>query len=347
MLRDGGGALRLGATQRGTALDEQHTLVTTHRPDLFRLSETIALLIMVAVAAGIWRRKLQVNDPRFLCCGALLLLPFVVFNQQILTGRTMQVFHFDVFIINYVILIALVLALSLYKRQIPRRLLIWAGTLSIAWGVFATVLPAKLVFVPSAAARDRLVPVLNRLNELSKVDGSRSNLQTQATTSTLVYSPELAVTVLLPTWTSQGTLLDIGGIECATISREQRKEFFFMHLYYSNVTPERLRIVLNGKYDDPTMEHYAPIVIFGSERTSPVAGVDFTPIQTEEINREVRLYEDYFNSFSRTDMVKRPIAYAVVPAETKFDFSKLDLWYKRDTGERVGDYSLYRLEMRP
>jgi len=72
----------------------------------------------------------------------------------------------------------------------------------------------------------------------------------------------------------------------------------------------------------------------------------FQPVQPDEIEREVRAYEAYANSFSRDEVLKRPITYAVIPAGGNFDFTNLDRWYERDAGERVGDYTLYQLKLR-
>jgi hypothetical protein len=72
----------------------------------------------------------------------------------------------------------------------------------------------------------------------------------------------------------------------------------------------------------------------------------FEPIRPEEIEGAIRDYQIYVDSFSRAEALKRPLAYAVVLAEDNFDFTNLDRWYERDTGERVGDYVLYRLRLR-
>ena len=332
---------------RAPGLDEQHTLVLTRRPDVFRLSELIGTFILVILIGGWFRGRIKWDEPRTICATSFALLPFVVFNQQILTGKTMQVFHFDVFIINYSTLIGLLIAVSALRFTLSRKLLIAVATLSFLWGAFSVALPSKLLFVPSAVAKDKKLPVVIRLSEQSQEDETFTNLRAQGQSSTLVFSPDLAITVLLPTWAAQGTLLDIGGVECGTISREQRKEYFYQHLFYSVIEPSVLKETLYGRADHPSIERYAPIVIFGSERVSPVLTPKFRPIQPEEIDREVQNYQTYLNSFSRDVALRRPIAYAVIPVEGNFDFTNLDRWYERDAGERVGNYVLYRLKLRP
>jgi hypothetical protein len=36
----------------------------------------------------------------------------------------------------------------------------------------------------------------------------------------------------------------------------------------------------------------------------------------------------------------------VIPSDREFDFSHIDRWYERDSGERFGAYTLYRLKLR-
>jgi len=91
---------------------------------------------------------------------------------------------------------------------------------------------------------------------------------------------------------------------------------------------------------------YARAAIFGHERIIPGLNLHFEPIKDEEIEQAIREYQIYIDSFSREETLKRPLAYAVLLAEDNFDFTNLDRWYERDTGERVGDYVLYRLRLR-
>ena len=207
-------------------------------------------------------------------------------------------------------------------------------------------LQARFQSVPAAVADDQMVPVLRRLKELSKQDGTVANLRAEGQARALVFSPNLGLTVWLPTWTSQGSLIDMGGLDFGSVSREERKEFFYMHLYYSKADIEALRRALKGMPDDPAMNYYARAVMFGHERVVPALSLHFQPIQPEEIEQEIRAYQAFADSFSRKEALKRPITYAVTPADGKFDFTNLDRWYERDSGERVGPYMLYSVKLR-
>jgi hypothetical protein len=258
----------------------------------------------------------------------------------------MQPYHYEAFIVNYSVLVGLLLTVALLWKPVPGRVLLWIAALSFSWGMVEVGLPARFQSVPAAVVNDQMVPVLRRLKELSKQDGTLAGLHAEGQASTLVFSPQLGVTVLLPTWTSQGTLLDIGGLDFGSTSREERKEFFYLHLYYSKADIGALRKALAGVPDDESMNYYARAVIFGHERIVPALSVHFQPIQPDEIEQEIRSYQAFANSFSREEARKRPLTYAVIPADGKFDSTNLDRWYERDSGERVGGYTLYRVKLR-
>ena len=330
-------------SHRAANIDEQQSLIPTHRPDLLRIPEILGALILIALALAVRRGKIELNNTHLIFSASLALLPVAVFNQQVITGWVMQPYHYETFILNYAVLVGVVIAVALLQKPVSRRLLIGVATLSVVWGAIEMGLPARLTFVPLAINNERMIPVLLRLDELSKVDGTFAESPDKP--SPLVFSPYIAVNSWLPTWTSQGTLLDIGGLDLGHVSPAERKEFLYMHLYYSKVDGSALRKPFEGTARDVGLK-YARAAIFGHERIIPGLNLHFEPIKEEEIEQAIRDYQNYIDSFSREEAVKRPLAYAVLLAEDKFDFTNVDRWYERDHGERVGDYVLYRLKLR-
>ena len=53
-----------------------------------------------------------------------------------------------------------------------------------------------------------------------------------------------------------------------------------------------------------------------------------------------------FGEPARAEAFRHPLTYAVISSDRNFDFANLERWYERDAGERVGDYTLYRLKLR-
>jgi hypothetical protein len=333
-------------SHRPPTLDEQQTLALTHRPDLLRVPELLGLLLLAFLVIAVRRRRAEASDSRAIFAASLGLLPLVVFNQQILTGRTMQPYHYAAFVVNYTVLIGLVITVRLWGKNISTRALVWIATLSFIWGIAEVGLPARYITVPAAVANDQMVPVLRRLKQLSTEDGSESDLRSKGAASTIVFSPQIMVTSLLPTWTLQGTLPDAGGIDFGRITQQQRKEYFLIHLYYANADLGKLRNALRGDPSDPAMKYYARSALFGHERIKPALAAEFKPIEDEEIENEIKAYQDYAAAFSRAEASKRPLTYVITKVDTNFDFTNIDRWYDRDRGERVGDYVLFRVKLK-
>jgi len=330
-------------SHRAGSLDEAQTLVLSRRPDLFRFPETIGLLILITLVREVLRGKVMRNDPRLIFAASLALLPFALFNQQILTGRSMQPYHFETFVTNYAVLVSLVILGALLYQPIIRRRLLWIAVLCFLWGAVEVAMPVLANYRTNIAA-DQMVPVLLRLKELSKQDGTLSNLRAEGRTGRLVFSPQRDVMGMLPTWASQGTILGMGGLDFGSVSKQERKELLYLWLYYSAADQNHLRQILNGKVEDTFLSHYARIAIFGHEREVPMLSFHFEPIRQDEIEAEVAAYQSYLNSFSRQNVLSHPLAYVVTTDDS--DLSRVDLWYERAAAEKIGDYNLYRIKLR-
>ena len=332
-------------THRGVDLDKAQILISTHQADLFRIPEMIGAFILVALALGVWCGKIKRSESRVIFAGSFALLPFVLFNQQLLTGRSMQPFHFEDFIANYAVLVGIVILATIFWQPVSSRALLWIAALCLLWGAIEVDLPTQ-VRSRTDVANDQMVPVLLRLKELSKQDGTLAGLQYDGKARALVFSPQVEVMRLLPTWTAQGTLLGMGGLDFGSASKKERKELLYLYLYYCGADAGHLRELLTKRTDTSFMNYYARSAIFSHERVLPTVSFHFKPIQPEEIEDEVRGYQAYLDSFSREQLLKRPVTYAVTLADSNFDSSNIDRWYERDAGERIGDYNLYRLKLR-
>jgi hypothetical protein len=78
---------------------------------------------------------------RVIFAASFALLPLVLFNQQIVTGRSMQPHHFESFVVNYTVLIGLVIVTTLFFQPIRRRSLLWIAVLCFLWGALEVTMP--------------------------------------------------------------------------------------------------------------------------------------------------------------------------------------------------------------
>jgi hypothetical protein len=330
-------------SNRAHTLDETQTMISTHRPDLFRLPEIIGLVVVAILLIGVRRKRVEGQNEAAIFAIAFALLPFVLFNQQVLTGRSMQPFHFQNFIANYAVLVGVVTVFGLVWRPVSSRVVLLIAALSLCWGVLEVEISSR-ARAQSDIVNDQMVPVLLRLKEMSTGDGTLSGLREGGKAPSLVFSPDIEVLRYLPTWTSQGTAVGLGGLDFGSATQNERKAY--PYLYYSGVDTRGFAELLYNRTDELFLNYYTRSAIFGHERVLPVLSSHHKPIQDSEIEEQVRLYESYTRAFSREEASRTRITYVIVRAQSNFDFSRIDQWYERDAGERVGDYDLYRLKLR-
>jgi len=332
-------------SHRATSLDYAQVLSLTHKPDLLRIPEIIGACILLALIIGRRRGRFEQGERRAIFAGSFALIPFAVFNQQVLTGRSMQPFHFEAFVANYAVLVGLAILGALLWRPFSNRVLLRIAAFCLVWGLMEVSLPA---YARSAVGivEDQMVPVLLRLKELAWRDGSLAGLRAEGKIGGLVFSPHVQVMGLLPTWAPQGTLLGAGALDFGSATQTDRKELLYLQLYYCEVDAARYREFLNERSDDSYMNFYAPSVIFGDQRILNILSSNSKSIKRDEIEEEVRAYQRYQNSFSRERVLQRPLLYLVTRMDRQSVLSHIDLWYERDDGERIGAYNLYRLKLR-
>jgi len=213
----------------------------------------------------------------------------------------------------------------------------------LLWGVAEVAVPTQFRSL-SDVKNDQIVPVLLRLKALSAVYGTMSDLRNQGKTSMLVFSPDIDVLMLVPTWTAQGTMIGIGGLDFGSATFQERK--VFAYLYYSGVDAAYLTTLLEGKSSNLVLAYYARAALFGHERILPQLSLDQHVVQDFEIQEQVRAYETYVSTFSQAEATKHPFAYLIVPVGSGFDFSRIDRWYERESAERIGQFDLYRVKSR-
>jgi hypothetical protein len=315
--------------------DQIQAMVHTRSPDLFRPSEVFAFILLATTAYFIARRRVSLKDEKVLFLISFLLLPFVVFNQQILTGRSLQPFHYEEFVSSYGVLIAVVIGWGIYCRRrshasfwASNRALFWIAMVSIAYGANGASGISRAAFNDNLI-HDQSVVVAHRLRELyPQNDG-------------IVFTIDLRQGDIMPTFAPTRVLWAVHMSVFPGTQLPELKERFYHSLYYSNVSPEALHKLLTSK------SYVVSLALFGYERVGSHFVSDFKPITEAEISQEVQLYADYAASFSQANAARYVLGYVVVPAESEFDASNLDRWYERDAGERAGEFMIYQLKLKP
>jgi hypothetical protein len=302
-------------------------LVRTHSPDLFRFTELLGALILGAIVYGNRKGQLDVRAPAVLFAAACAITPFIVLNQQVVTGRSLQPFHFDQFALSYLVLVAAVIVDSLWWRQITRRAILFIG-LSLVVGVS---LAAKTTKVNSSQnhTTDAALPLFAAIQE---------DVRRNPSTGSVVFDRTL-LSAVAPSYTSSLPVLwSPYGFTYGSVNQQEDNERLFQYFYYLGVEEKKLEELLNG--------NVYRAGLFGLHRVNPTLTQKFVPVTHDEIQMRIRDYSQYKQQFSQAEAEKWPLSYVVLTADRNYDLSNLDRWYERDRGRQVGDSVIYRVRHR-
>jgi len=333
-------------SRRSDTIDSQYKMALSHTPDLLRIPEMLGLGIVVLIIFSALRGRVTWRTPETLFAASFALMPFVVFNQQVITGRSLQPFHYEVFIANYAVLLgAFLIIVTIWRSpqamELPVRTRILARLLFVAilWGLVEVVAPTKVI-VRIGQFTDRAVAICLRLGQLAKTDKARRYTTEGLDLRPLVLASDDKVALILPTFAPYALLWD-SHFEFLDLHPNEKRERFYKYLYYTGID-ERMF----GKELGQPMSTLAAAA-FGHERVIPDQSVLAKPITGEEIAKEVAGYQAYASAFTRENAAQHLLSYVIVPADGSINLSNLDRWYERDKGDVVGDHILYRVQLRP
>jgi hypothetical protein len=313
--------------------------VFTHRPDLFRLPEIAVLVVLALLGFGVWRGVFRGRDPVILITAAFALSVLTVFNQQVITGRSLQPIHYQWFIANYCTLTAIVLTTALWWSSGRARGLTRKGLALIAGAAllfaFGEVWLAASVSFDYNRQIDESIPATNRLVELAQVDGPSSSDSPRT-----VLMADLRLADRLPTDAPQSVLWAPRMLVFPGVSETENHERFFSQLYYLGYDDKKFWAELDHA------DWNFLTGMFAYYRLSPAVSGAEAPLTREELRVQVASYVDYVHSFNHDRAVAPTLSYLIVHAASQPDYGNLDRWYQRDAGERIGNFVLYRLKLR-
>jgi hypothetical protein len=325
-------------SKRSQTMDDVQLLVLTHAPDLTRFPEYISYVVLLMLAAGILMKAIGLRDRSTVFALSLALTPLIIFNQQIITGRSLQPIHYQVFIGNYVAGLALIVTIGiLLQKAAAAKPLAFKiafsclALLAIFWG-FVECHYTVRVLDDANVDRDAYLPLARRLGEFAKDDPHPNQ-------STVLVFGNMLIADDLPTVAPQNVLWARHQHVFAGLSWQESKERYYKYAYYQNVDEKGLDYLI--KNDFAVM-----IALFGWGRHTDRLSVEAKPLTYGEVAEEARRYGEYRKNFSLREATDPELKYVVIPVGWKFDLTNLDKWYERDAGEVIGDYALYKVKLR-
>lgn len=306
--------------QRAGSMDSAQLLEFTHAPDLFRPPELYgAVLLGLLIYCS---KKFKVEKSKLIFAASFAVVPFLIFNQQIITGRSLQPFHYAQFVTNYWVVLAGFLAIGLIQHVVPKRVLWYAGIAAIFFGVMLSI-RASLSTGPMNAQLDEGRAIALRLRT--------ENNQGLVLASNLLLANAVATTSKNPVlWARH--LYTFSNVNLA-----EQKNRFYQYLYYVGVDEGEFKQALRDDF-------IARWEVFGAERANPMLAQSNQPVSEEEIASASHDYEAFIKSFDESVAAKLPLTYAVATANA--DLKNLDRWYERTVVDQKSNLLLYRLKPR-
>ena len=328
--------------RRAADTDAGLLLARTHRPDLIRLPEFVAAAVLLALFVAARRGLVAWREPESLFAVACALAQVLLFNQQVLTGRSLQPFHYEMFSANYLaVLGAFVCAATLARRARPeatnRRLAFALTMTALASGAAETALACRTRLLPNRHRDDA------RPAALSLADAGRGATGVLDTRS-LVFAPEYSVADYLPTVAPQPVLWAPHMFNHPGVTLAEDRERLMQSLYlsgedFAGLDPARLAEA-GGR------TRYLASALVGRSRHNPDLAPDWKPISPDEVRRALDSYAAFARSFDHERAARYRLAYVLVGDGDEFDPKNLDRWYERSAGERHGPFVLYRVRLR-
>jgi hypothetical protein len=333
-------------SNRAPTMDTVQLLALSHAPDFSRSSIKLGLMVCAALIYAAWRGRLDLRTPPVLFAASFALTPLIVFNQQVITGRSLQPLHYELYITKYMALVALTLAIALTLRSrrtsaarlIPSRALVLIVLVALGWGMVETMVETKR-HLWASLDRDEMMPVAKRLADIA-----RDEAHTHDTQSIVLYF-NLDHADISPVIAPQGVLWSPHVPAFSGVTLEENRERIYQYLYY---TGEDL-----GGIDEQQVEaldyrrRYLIHSLIEWGHNDPAWTVNWKQITPTDVREALRGYADYASRFSRAQASSPTLSYVVATTEAAPDFSNLDRWYERDGGERIGLFTLYRVRLRP
>lgn len=326
---------------RSQTLDDVQLLVLTRKLDLLRVPELISFAVIAMLILAISLKVIELKNRSTLFAFSFALVPIVVFNQQILTGRSLQPIHYQVFIGNYVAALALVVTLGIIYREIiqnnpkfSRIIITTIALIAAVWGIVECHYTVR-VLDEANIERDEGIPVAKRLEELSKTDFPASeNNRAVVLAYNMIQGDDL------PTVAPQSVLWARHQHVFAGLTWQESKVRYYQYLYYLDLDEKWLaNSMKNGDF-------VSMIALFGWGRHTNRLSSEYKPLTYSEIDEEARRFGEYRKNFSSAQATDPRISYVVVPSKEQPDFTNLDFWYQRGAAEIYGKYTLYKVTLK-
>jgi hypothetical protein len=323
--------------QRAPEMDTVQLLALSHAPDFSRSSVKLGLIVCAILAWAARRGQVDWRDSRILFAASCALAPLLMFNQQILTGRSLQPLHYEMYIAKYMALMGLfTLAVTLAKNRagltrffLPRPLFL-IPFLAFGWGIIETTVTTQR-YIRNYPQANGIEKVARRIHE--PTNGPATVLYTDLTDAD--HAPAHAPEAVL--WSPH--LPAFAGVTAA-----ENQERIYQLMYFTGVTLEGVDET-NFAQTDPRTRYLLHSLIEWA-LNEPAWTINWQPLAPEKVRAEIAQYREYARTFNRERAARLPLSFVVTNDASPANLQNLDAWYERRSVEKTGPYTLYRVNLR-
>jgi hypothetical protein len=337
-------------SNRAPTMDTVQLLALSRAPDFSRSSIKLGLIVCAVMGYAAWRGRLDWRSREALFAASFALTPLLVFNQQVVTGRSLQPLHYELYIAKYMALLALVLAVSLVWRgrrartttgaRFPARALACAAFVALGWGMIETAVETNR-HAWASLDRDEALAVSGRLANLDDSSALSPNTKER---EVLLYL-DLDHADVSPVVAPQPVLWSPHVPAFSGVTLEENRERIYQYLYY---TGEDLSGIDERGFESLDYRRkYLIHSLIEWGHNDPAWTINWKQVTAQDVRAALDGYSDYAAGFDRARASTPALSYVVAATDAPVDFRNLDRWYARDEGERVGRFTVYRVRLRP
>jgi hypothetical protein len=320
-------------------MDAAQLLSNSRLPDLSHRSEFLAIILLIVLVRvikhGLINRKHFLNG----IIVSFALLPVLLFNQQVITGHSLQPHHYEYYVAPYAVTLAAYLtALLLLRRHslfsslaVRRSLVVSAVAIVIvARAVGTTLITSSRSMVADGVVDEKVAVMRNMYEEVVRKEKS-------VPSRPLVFFPDLRQADIAPAVAPYRVLWSPHMFVFPGTTAIENKERLYRYLYFSGVTAENFRSMAS-------VNSYLSLALFGFERSSKRDHGKF--IGAADVLHEQQSYARYIASFDREEAAALKVDYVVTRTRNGPDLSNFDRWYHRHDGHSFGESTIWRVSLR-
>src|SRR4029079_13142614 len=297
-------------------VDDVQLLTITHAPEFSSPSTAIGLLIAAAIFLLVRKGIAVYSDPKTIFALSFSLTPVILFNQQVVTGRSLQPAHYEVFIANYLVLLAAVIAVSIWKGadiesgvgRLNRQALVYVALIAFGWGLVEAMGSAG-GGAAAAVIRDEPMPALEYIQQQSTLE--------QVDSPAVVHTTNFVTADIIPSVTTQRPLWNPHINSASGVDANEHTRLFFLYLYYNGFTPNDLLDSLSKRSFEVTA------ALFGSDRALPELAAGAKRVTDDEIRSAAHTYAQFIRSFNRGEAADPTLSWLVLPVKSEHDLSNI------------------------